>query len=99
MLGTALYIIIQPNKASINIALFILNLCLYLFRRITTAAIITILLLILVGIYYILNPENNKLNKNEREKLGGTFIKLSDGYTHYKLSGEESGQLVVLVHG
>ena len=58
-----------------------------------------LLLLILIGVYFILNLEINRLNENEHKKLGGTFIKLSDGYTHYKLTGEESAQLAVLVHG
>jgi len=58
-----------------------------------------ILLSILIGVYYILDPENKELNKSEREKLGGTFINLSDGFTYYKLSGPDSGKLVILVHG
>lgn len=62
-------------------------------------AIISILIIVLIGIYFILNKEVNELNNNEREKLGGTFIKLSDGYTHYNLSGKENDKLIVLVHG
>ena len=63
------------------------------------AVIFGILLVIVVGLYYKLNPEINKLDKKEREKLGGTYIKLSDGYTHYKLTGLVDSQLVILVHG
>ncbi len=62
-------------------------------------AIISILIIAFIGVYYILDKEVNELNNNERKKLGGTFIKLSDGYTHYKLSGKENDKLIVLVHG
>ena len=62
-------------------------------------AFIAILFIVLVGIYYGLDPENNSLDEGERKKLGGTYINLSDGFTHYKLSGPDSGKLVVLVHG
>ena len=34
-----------------------------------------------------------------REKLGGTYCDLSDGVTHYRLSGPTAGPAVVLVHG
>ncbi|OQX99374.1 MAG: hypothetical protein B6I20_10030 [Bacteroidetes bacterium 4572_117] len=63
------------------------------------AVILGIMLFVLVGIYYILDPETKELNKKERKKLGGAYIELSDGFTHYKLEGAENGQLVVLVHG
>jgi len=63
------------------------------------AAFFAILLTVLVGVYYILDPENKKLDKSEREKLGGTYINLSDGITHYKLTGPVGGKVVVLVHG
>lgn len=47
--------------------------------------------------------ETKILNETERrqisEKYGGSFIKLSDGYTHYELSGPANGESVVLVHG
>ncbi len=54
---------------------------------------------LLVGIYYVLDPETKELNEKERERLGGTYIELSDGFTHYKLEGPTDGKLVVLVHG
>ncbi|MBW2118587.1 MAG: alpha/beta hydrolase [Deltaproteobacteria bacterium] len=57
------------------------------------------LLIILFGVYYILDPENKELNETVRARLGGTYIKLSDGITHYKLDGPNDGKVVVLVHG
>jgi len=61
--------------------------------------IISIILITLIGVYYILDNEVNELNNSEREKLGGTYIKLTDGYTHYKLTGNKNDRLIVLVHG
>jgi pimeloyl-ACP methyl ester carboxylesterase len=43
--------------------------------------------------------EYEELNKDTREALPGTFVYLSDGYTHYELDGPEEGDVVVLVHG
>ena len=61
--------------------------------------ITAIVFAVLISVYYLLNPENKTLNKSERTKLGGTYIQLSDGFTHYSLSGNDSSKLVVLVHG
>jgi pimeloyl-ACP methyl ester carboxylesterase len=61
--------------------------------------IILVLVIALVAIYYALDPEDKELNQAERERLEGTYVKLSDGVTHYKLSGPADGKLVVLVHG
>jgi pimeloyl-ACP methyl ester carboxylesterase len=43
--------------------------------------------------------ETKELNDLTRQSAGGSFIALSDGVTHYELSGNESGDVVVLVHG
>ncbi len=40
-----------------------------------------------------------KLNPETRKELGGSFIQLTDGVTHYSLSGPADGPSVVLVHG
>ena len=52
-----------------------------------------------IGIYLILDPEVNELNEDTRTKLGGSYIKLSDGVTHYQLEGPPDAKVVVLVHG
>jgi pimeloyl-ACP methyl ester carboxylesterase len=61
--------------------------------------LLALLIIVLVGIYYILDPEKNELNETERARLEGTYIKLSDGTTHYNLEGQDDGEVVVLVHG
>ncbi len=63
------------------------------------SALVVVLVLVLVVIYYIVDPEKNELNEAVRAQLGGTYINLSDGMTHYKLEGPEGGKVVVLVHG
>ena len=63
------------------------------------SAFLALLIIVLVGIYYIFDPENNELNETVRARLGGTYIRLSDGFTHYKWEGQDDGEVVVLVHG
>ena len=63
------------------------------------AAILIGLLVLAGGIYLILDPETNELNAAVRAKLGGTYVRLSDGFTHYKLEGPQDAKVVVLVHG
>ncbi|MHA1971692.1 MAG: alpha/beta fold hydrolase [Candidatus Hodarchaeales archaeon] len=46
-----------------------------------------------------MNYETEELNKDERNKLPGSFIKLTHGYTHYELQGPNDGKIIVLVHG
>lgn len=43
--------------------------------------------------------ETKELNAETRKDAGGAFIQLADGVTHYELGGDESGNVVVLIHG
>lgn len=43
--------------------------------------------------------ETNELNDETRKSASGSFIQLPNGVTHYELGGNESGEIVVLVHG
>jgi pimeloyl-ACP methyl ester carboxylesterase len=52
-----------------------------------------------VILYEIMNPEKEELNDAIRTRLGGSYMPLSGGVTHYALEGPENGQVVVLVHG
>jgi pimeloyl-ACP methyl ester carboxylesterase len=63
------------------------------------AAFLIGLFVVAIGIYLILDPEVNELNEAARTRLGGSYIKLSDGMTHYKLQGPPEAKGVVLVHG
>ena len=63
------------------------------------AICLIILVVLAVAIYLIVDPETKTLNQALRTQLGGTYIRLSDGITHYKLEGPEDAKVVVLVHG
>ncbi len=43
--------------------------------------------------------ETRELNELTRKEASGSFIQLSDGFTHYELSNPEAENTVVLVHG
>ena len=48
---------------------------------------------------FIYRGETNKINDDVRGSTRGSFVRLSNGYTHYELCGSENGQPVVLIHG
>lgn len=43
--------------------------------------------------------EKKELNDETRQNAPGAFMQLADGVTHYELGGNESGELVTLIHG
>jgi pimeloyl-ACP methyl ester carboxylesterase len=43
--------------------------------------------------------KTRELNESARRETGGSFVKLSNGMTHYELGGYEDGTPIVLVHG
>jgi len=58
-----------------------------------------LILLVLIFAPFLLDRETKALNENSRATLGGSFVKLSDGYVHYEWKGPASGKVVVFVHG
>jgi pimeloyl-ACP methyl ester carboxylesterase len=61
--------------------------------------ILAVVLAALVVTYRSRNPERMTLDDAERQRAPGQFVQLGDGMTHYRVSGPEDGQRVVLVHG
>jgi pimeloyl-ACP methyl ester carboxylesterase len=61
--------------------------------------ILFIIVMLPVVLYQIMDPEKEELNDAVRSRLGGSYIRLSGGVTHYALEGPENGRVVVLVHG
>jgi pimeloyl-ACP methyl ester carboxylesterase len=55
--------------------------------------------LILFSFYKYNDKEKKTLTAAERKNIGGDFIKLSKGITHYQLEGPANGPVVILVHG
>lgn len=49
--------------------------------------------------YFVMPDEDLSLNPSSRSALRGSFVELSDGITHYELTGPESGDIVILVGG
>lgn len=49
--------------------------------------------------YFVAKGETSALDARTREGLRGSFVQLSDGITHYELSGPQNGELVLLVPG
>jgi pimeloyl-ACP methyl ester carboxylesterase len=43
--------------------------------------------------------ETAVMDSTVRARKGGTYVTLSEGVTHYELSGPEEGDIVVLIHG
>jgi pimeloyl-ACP methyl ester carboxylesterase len=68
-----------------------------LFKKIIVVLVLLILLLLIP--YWAFNEESKTLDDNIRRGLPGQFIKLSDGYVHYDLSGPDDGPVVILIHG
>lgn len=61
--------------------------------------VLALLILLLLIPYWAFNEESKTLDDNIRRGLPDQFIKLSDGYVHYELSGPDDGPVVVLIHG
>ena len=49
--------------------------------------------------YFVASDEDRRLDAATRRTLRGSFVSLSDGVTHYELTGPENGELAVLVGG
>ena len=61
--------------------------------------------LVIIGIvvayiqYRSANTELYELDEAARKSASGRFVQLSDGYTHFEMSGPDTGKVVVLIHG
>jgi pimeloyl-ACP methyl ester carboxylesterase len=49
--------------------------------------------------YFVAPGEDRRLDAASRRGLRGSFVELSDGVTHYELSGPDHGEVAVLVGG
>ena len=63
------------------------------------AVLLVTLLALAAGAYIIRNPERSTLDSASRVGASGRFVTLSDGVTHYDVSGPDTGRVAVLVHG
>jgi pimeloyl-ACP methyl ester carboxylesterase len=49
--------------------------------------------------HFSYRDETEELNEYTRQAASGSFVQLSDGFTHYELSNPEAKETVVLAHG
>lgn len=63
------------------------------------AALVIVLVVAATTAYFWRNPERETLDAAARAAAPGRFAQLSDGATHYDISGPDTGRVVVLVHG
>jgi hypothetical protein len=49
--------------------------------------------------YFVAAGEDRRLDAATRGRLRGSYIQLSDGITHYELTGPDGGDVVVLAGG
>ena len=56
-------------------------------------------ILILGSLYLYRNVEKKTLTDADRKQAGGSYIRLSDGITHYQLGGPDTGKTIILLHG
>ena len=61
--------------------------------------LLVLVLLAILAPYFALHRETRTLDAPSREALGGTYVTLPSGVTHYELSGPVDGPAVVLIHG
>lgn len=58
-----------------------------------------LILLLLATLFMVMDREDKALNTDTRKQLGGRYVALSKGYTHYQLEESKNAPLVVLIHG
>ena len=69
-------------------------------KRVSVLGMVLAGVILVFGWYYVTrNPERMKLDASVRDAAGGQYVMLSDGITHYEVSGPAGGPPVVLVHG
>lgn len=64
-----------------------------------TLGVLGLVLLAVAAVPLVRSQEHASLDAAVRSQAPGRFIQLSNGVTHYDLTGPDSGQTVVLVHG
>ncbi len=69
-------------------------------RFVKLGLVLAVAVIVTCGAYYASrNPEQGTLDDAARAAVPGQYVRLTDGLTHFELSGPEEGPPVVLVHG
>lgn len=64
-----------------------------------TAGLALVAVALLALLYVVKDDEHATLDEQSREGVAGRFVRLGDGVVHYDLTGPDTAELVVLVHG
>ncbi len=68
-------------------------------KRILVFLVLCIFITVALLPLLVKDPETEDLTAQARQRLPGSFITLSDGITHYELTGPATAQTIVLIHG
>lgn len=68
-------------------------------RWILAAVAVLLVVAATTAAYVYLDPERLDLNDAARQSAPGSFVRLTNGYTHYELGGPATGRVVVLAAG
>jgi pimeloyl-ACP methyl ester carboxylesterase len=68
-------------------------------KLIFAGAVVVSLVVAACGFYFVRNPERATLDDAARQAADGKFIRLTDGVTHYRIDGPDTGRVIVLAHG
>src|SRR5580692_600604 len=66
---------------------------------ITLLSLFFVAVLVAYFVFRSANVELTVLDDTARKSAPGSFVQLSDGITHYELSGPDTGKVIILVHG
>ena len=66
---------------------------------VAAAIVLGALVVGVTGFEMVRNPERDAIDDAVRKTAPGKLLRLSDGFTHYDVSGPDSGRAIVLVHG
>jgi pimeloyl-ACP methyl ester carboxylesterase len=50
-------------------------------------------------VYFIKNKETKEITNEVRKNTNGSYVTLTMGQTHYELDGQDTGKVVILIHG
>ncbi|MGV8146547.1 MAG: alpha/beta fold hydrolase [Alkaliphilus sp.] len=68
-------------------------------KKVVLYSVIFIVAVLIILPFATGNLEKEELNDTIRANLGGTFIELSDGFTHYEIKGADDAKTIILIHG
>lgn len=66
---------------------------------ISLLALLIFVVAALAIVYFIKNKETKEITNEVRKNTNGSYVTLTMGQTHYELDGQDTGKVVILIHG